>query len=149
MVPIWFLPGRANLKRQVAARATIDPAKLPYNTAFVDFLRTEKNRGRKLILASASDRALVEQVAAHTGLFDEVFASDGHTNLRAHAKCAALTARFGEKGFDYAGNSWVDLPVWAGARKIIVVNAPAALVRRMRTTGRVAREFLRPADQLD
>jgi phosphoserine phosphatase len=141
MVPIWFLPGRANLKRQVAARATIDPARLPYITAFVDFLRAEKQRGRKLVLASASDRALVEKVAAHTGLFDEVFASDGRTNLRAHAKCAALTARFGPQGFDYAGNSRMDIPVWAGARKAIVVNAPPALAQKMRATGKVAAEF--------
>ncbi len=90
----------------------------------------------------------MEKVAAYTGLFDEVFASDGHTSLRAHAKCAALTARFGPKGFDYAGNSWVDLPVWAGARQAIVVNAPARLVRHMRTTGLVAKEFLRPADRV-
>ncbi len=141
MVPVWFLSGRANLKRQVAARATIDPAKLPYITPFVDFLRTEKKRGRKLVLASASDRALVDKVAAYVGLFDEVFASDGHTNLRAHAKCAALTARFGPKGFDYAGNSWMDVPVWEGARKVIVVNAPSKLRKLMRNTGRLVAEF--------
>ncbi len=149
LVPVWFLRGRANLKRQVAARATIDPARLPYITPFVDFLRAEKKRGRKLVLASASERALVEKVAAHVGLFDEVLASDGRTNLRGRAKCAALVARFGRGGFDYAGNSYVDVPVWAAARKLIVVNAPAALVRQLRATGRVAAEFLRPADKLD
>jgi hypothetical protein len=88
---------------------------------------------------------LVEKVAAHVGLFDEVMASDGRTNLRGRAKCAALVARFGRGGYDYAGNSYVDVPVWEGARKIIIVNAPGALVRKMRATGRVAAEFLRPA----
>lgn len=145
MVPVWFLGGRANLKRQVAARATIDPARLPYNAAFMEFLRGEKSRGRRLLLVSASERMLVEKVAAHVGLFDEVMASDGRTNLRGRAKCAALVARFGRGGFDYAGNSYVDVPVWEGARKIIVVNAPGALVRKMRATGRVAAEFLHPA----
>ena len=144
MVPGWFLRGRANLKRQVARRATIDPARLPYNTAFVEFLRAEKSRGRKLLLVSASEHALVDKVAAHVGLFDEVMASDGRTNLRGAAKCAALVARFGRGGFDYAGNSYVDVPVWAGARKIIIVNAPAALVRQMRATGRVSAEFYKP-----
>jgi phosphoserine phosphatase len=144
MVPIWFLRGRANLKRQVARRATIDPARLPYNAVFVDFLRAEKKRGRRLLLVSASEHALVDKVAAHVGLFDEVLASDGRTNLRGRAKCAALVARFGQGGFDYAGNSWVDVPVWAGARKAIVVNAPAALVRQMRAMGRVAAEFPKP-----
>jgi phosphoserine phosphatase len=149
MVPIWFLRGRAHLKQQVARRATIDPAQLPYIPAFINFLRGEKLRGRRLLLVSASERLLVEKVAAHVGLFDEVMASDGRTNLRGRAKCAALVAKFGQGGFDYAGNSYVDVPVWAGARKIIVVNAPAALVRKMRATGRVAAEFLRSGDRLD
>jgi len=144
LVPVWFLKGRANLKRQVAARATIDPAALPYNEPFLEFLRVEKKRGRRLVLASASDRALVEKVAAHVGLFDEVLASDGRTNLRGRAKCAALVAKFGRGGFDYAGNSRVDLPVWAGAKNIIVVNAPRALAERLRNEGRVAAEFPGP-----
>ena len=149
MVPVWFLRGRAYLKREVARRATIDPARLPYIPAFVDFLRAEKKRGRRLLLVSASERMLVDKVAAHVGLFDEVLASDGRTNLRGRAKCAALVVKFGQGGFDYAGNSYVDVPVWAGARKIIVVNAPAALVRQMRATGRVAAEFLRTGNKLD
>jgi len=141
MVPVWFLRGRAFLKQQVARRATVDVATLAYNQPFMDYLRAEKARGRRLILASASDRALVEMVARHVGLFDEVYASDGKVNLRAHAKRAALEARFGLKGFDYAGNSTKDIPVWMGARNIIVVNAPPFLVRKMRATGRVVAEF--------
>ncbi len=107
-------------------------ALLPYNEPFVDYLRAEKKRGRKLLLVSASDRALVEKVAAHTGLFDEVMASDGQTNLRGAAKVAALEAKFGRSGFDYAGNSHVDVPVWAGSKNIIVVNAPRTLAAQLR-----------------
>ncbi len=147
-VPIWLLSGRANLKRQVAARATVNPALLPYNEAFVQFLRDEKARGRHLLLASASDRALVEKVAAHVGLFDEVLASDGLTNLRSEAKRDALIAQFGQGGFDYAGNSSADVPVWAATRKNIVVNAPAALAARMRGDGRVVAEFAGPPERI-
>jgi len=141
MVPIWLLSGRANLKRQVAKRATIDATLLPYNEEFLNYLRTEKSRGRKILLVSASDQALVEKVAAHIGLFDDVMASDGQTNLRSENKCAALEKRFGKNGFDYAGNSPPDIAVWAGARQAIVVNAPAALTARMKGTGKVSAEF--------
>jgi 4-hydroxybenzoate polyprenyltransferase len=144
MVPVWFLNGRAYLKRQIAARATVDVALLPYNEPFLEYLRAEKKRGRPMLLASASDRALVEKVAAHTGLFDEVLASDGRTNLRGAAKVAALEARFGRGGFDYAGNSHVDVPVWAGSKNIVVVDAPRALARQLRAGGRVTAEFPGP-----
>jgi 4-hydroxybenzoate polyprenyltransferase len=42
-------------------------------------------------------------------------------------KSTALVARYGERGFDYAGNSVADLPVWEHARHAIVVNASSQL----------------------
>ena len=44
----------------------------------------------------------------------------------AQHKAEALVERFGERGFDYAGNSVADLPVWEHARRAIVVNASAS-----------------------
>src|ERR1019366_3168622 len=41
-----------------------------------------------------------------------------------------LVAKFGERGFDYAGNSSADLAVWRGAREAIVVNASHALANQ-------------------
>jgi 4-hydroxybenzoate polyprenyltransferase/phosphoserine phosphatase len=126
-VPLWWMRGRAFLKRQIAARVELDIATLPCNKSFVVFLRDEKRQGRPLILATASDRELATQVADQVGLFDEVLASDGKMNLRAGNKARSLTGRFGERGFDYAGNSSPDLVVWAAAREAIVVNAGAGL----------------------
>jgi apolipoprotein N-acyltransferase len=42
----------------------------------------------------------------------------------------ALTEKFGERGFDYAGNSSADLAVWRGAREAVVVNASRALLNQ-------------------
>jgi len=119
LVPVlsWWMRGRAFLKHQIAARVTVDPATLPYNEPFLAFLRDAKHRGRKLILATASDSALVMPVARHVGLFDQVLASDGRTNLRGMNKLKALLERFGERGFDYAGNSAVDLAVWRSSQR--------------------------------
>ena len=66
---------------------------------------------------------MAQPVADHFGLFDEVLASDGKTNLRSQNKLRALVEKFGERGFDYAGNSTADFAVWRGARQAIVVNA--------------------------
>jgi 4-hydroxybenzoate polyprenyltransferase len=129
-LPIWLLGGRAKMKKEIAARVELDPANLPYHEPFLQFLKTERANGRVLILATAADNRLAQSVAAHLGLFSEVFASDGSLNMRGHNKGHALAERFGVKGFDYAGNSTVDLPVWQEARQAIVVNADDNLTRR-------------------
>ena len=124
----WWTRGRAFLKKKLAARVTINPAALPYHEPFLKFLREQRSAGRKIILATASDLQMAKPVADYTGLFDEVLGSDGKTNLRSGNKLKALVAKFGERGFDYAGNSTADLAVWRGAREAIVVNASRAMV---------------------
>jgi apolipoprotein N-acyltransferase len=138
----WTTRGRAFLKKKLAARVTIDPATLPFNEQFLAFLREQKRAGRRLILATASDREMAMPVASHVGLFDEVLGSDGKTNLRGANKLKVLTEQFGECGFDYAGNSAPDLGVWRGAREAIVVNASRALVQQAARLTRLGPTFI-------
>ncbi|MEY4916201.1 MAG: hypothetical protein RL616_114 [Verrucomicrobiota bacterium] len=125
----WWTRGRAWLKQKLAARVTVDPATLELNETFLAWLREEKKAGRKIILATASDLKMAQPIANRVGLFDEVLASDGKTNLRSENKLRALTEKFGERGFDYAGNSAADFAVWRGSRQAIVVNASPAVLR--------------------
>lgn len=145
MLPAWLMRGKAHLKAQLAARATVDVSVLPYNTALLEVLRHEKAMGRYLVLCTASDRALAQQVASHLGLFDEVMASDGSRNLAGRHKAHALSERFGRLGFDYVGNSSADIDVWEAAHGAWVVNASTAVSERARSLGRVQRELPAPA----
>ena len=131
-LPGWLYTGKAQLKRQVAQRVTLDIAKLPYNDELLGLDRAERSAGRSIVLCSASDEKFVSQVADHLGLFDEVIASDGVTNVSAERKAAILVERFGAKGFDYAGNSRDDVPVWAQARRAVLVVARARRAQRGR-----------------
>ena len=97
-------------------RVSIDPATLPYKESLLAFLREQKTAGRKLVLATASDCELALPVANYAGLFDEVLGSDGKTNLRGQNKLKALVEKFGERGFDYAGNSQPTSP--SGAARV-------------------------------
>ena len=126
-LPIWLFKGRAHLKREIAQRVQLDPALLPYRTELVDYVRAEHDKGRLIILATASDERLARQVADQLKLFDMILASDGITNLAAERKRARLVAQFGEKGFDYVGNESRDLAVWSSARKAIVVSSDPRL----------------------
>ena len=60
-----FRNKRAQWKRDLAEKLVFDPAELEYHAVFLDWLTGEHARGRTLILATASDRIIAEQVAAH------------------------------------------------------------------------------------
>jgi 4-hydroxybenzoate polyprenyltransferase len=124
-LPWWLLRGKAALKREISARVELDPRHLPYDERVVAQLREASDRVR--VLCTASDMRLAQAVSDHLGVFDMVLASDGQTNLSGSRKADALAGRFGERGFDYAGNGRVDLAVWRRARRAWVVNAPNRL----------------------
>ena len=138
----WLLRGKAHLKREIATRATLDVSALPYEQRLLTWLRDE-GAERIRVLCTASDQKLAEMVATHVGGFDEVLGSDGVRNLGGRNKAETLTARFGERGFDYAGNAPADLHVWRHARRAIAVNSAPGLVRRIKQTCEIERVFER------
>jgi len=125
LLPFWLLSGRASLKRHVAARTNLDPARLPYRQQVLDLIQQEKATGRRIALVTAADRALAEAIASYLGLFDEVHASDGKLNLKGANKAAFLAQRFAQTGFDYVGDSAADVDVWRSARGAYVVSTEA------------------------
>ena len=138
-LPRWASNGLASFKQRVAQEVVLDPAALPIHAELLSFLQSESKTGRLLILATASDESVARRVADHLGIFSDVIASDGKTNLKAERKRDALVARFGRQGFDYAGNATDDLIVWEAAEEVLVVN-PCASVRRA-LAGRSIRVF--------
>ena len=141
ILPLWLLKGRAFLKRQISQRVSLDATILPYNRELLDHLRVERARGRWLVLATATDERMARQVADYLQLFDMIFASDGAINLSGQHKRDHLVAEFGQKGFDYAGNSRRDLVVWSSAHKAIVVSSTRRLSRTAARIAEIERVF--------
>ena len=141
LLPWWLLRGRAYLKQQVARHVNLDVSVLPYNEQFLEFLRAEQRQGRRLVLATAADQHHAQQVAQHLGLPMEVMSSDGTLNLKGKNKARVLVERFGERGFDYAGDAVADLAVWQKARQAIVVNASAGLAAKVQSVATVSHAF--------
>ncbi|KVD48539.1 hypothetical protein WS61_06865 [Burkholderia sp. ABCPW 11] len=141
--PLWWLAkgGKVALKSKLATHTELDVGVLPYDSQIVDWLREERANGRPIVLATASHAKYAHAIADHLQLFDEVFATDDQVNLSSHQKRDQLVARFGEDGFDYAGNSRDDIPVWQAAKRAYVVNATAAVKRAAQKTGNVERVF--------
>jgi len=131
MLPLWLGKGKAGFKQEVARHVTLNPAALSYHPDVLSYLQQQKQQGRELWLVTAADRSVAECVAAHHGeLFDGIIASDGVNNLSGAGKAEALEKRFGEKGFVYAANAEVDLPVWRRAAAAVVVEANKGLLER-------------------
>lgn len=134
LIPFWLLKGRVNLKRQLALRVELKPTSLPYRTEVLDFLRTQSAAGRPLVLATASDQLLADNVARYLGIFTQVCASDGETNLKGAVKAKLLTELFGEHGFEYVGDSGSDVAVWRASAGAYVAGDDAIMRRAGRVT---------------
>ena len=139
-LPVWLLQGRAKLKDEIAARTRISAALLPYRTDFVDYLRAEKDKGRRIVLATAAHQSIATDVAAHLDLFDGVLASDAGHNLKGRAKLDAIKAEIGD-AFVYAGDSSADMPIWKAAQAAILVGVSPDMAASVRNAVPIEQAF--------
>jgi 4-hydroxybenzoate polyprenyltransferase len=140
LMPFWLLNGRAYLKRKIFQLIQMDVSALPLHEELLTWLRDEKARGRRLILATASDYHSACSVVEPLGLFDTVLGSDGQRNLKGREKLKTVAEVCGEE-FDYVGNSSSDLAIWRVCRHAVLVNAPRGVERGARRGGNVVRVF--------
>jgi len=137
--PFWSMvalfSGRAALKRYLSRVSRLDAATLPYDPKVIAYVEAWRSHGGRTALVTASDQTIADEVADHLALFDEVYGSDGHLNLKGAAKADFLADHFGGNGFAYMGDARADLPVWQRAQKAITVNASASLRIRAEQLG--------------
>lgn len=119
--------GKAALKRELAQTSDVDVTTLPYNADVLDYITDWQAKGGKVALVTATDHEIANKIATHLGVFDAIHGSTGDVNLKGANKAAFLIDTYGEAGFAYMGDADADVPVWTAARKVITVNAPAAL----------------------
>lgn len=131
----WLFQGRAYVKSALAEKVTLDPADLPYNDDVVNFVRTEFESGREVVLCTATHQTYANQIAEHLGIFSSVMGTDETVNLKGANKARALCDRYGEKQFDYVGDSAADVPVWQAARKAIVVGSSERQIQKLAERG--------------
>lgn len=139
-IPFRLLNGRADFKDWVAARAGVSPERLPYREPLVAWLRDEKGKGRRIVLATAAHRSIAEAVAGHLGLFDAVIATESGRNLKGEAKLEAIRAKLGGE-FVYAGDSGADRAIWKAAKAAVLVGVAPGVADVVRKDVPVEREF--------
>jgi 4-hydroxybenzoate polyprenyltransferase len=144
VLPLWLLKGKAFLKGRVADHVVIEPTMLPYNTEFVEFLRSESKKGREIHLASASEERFVSAIADHLGFINGVVATGHNQNLKGKDKAEAIISHCGDGGFAYAGNNRDDFLVWREAKEGVLVNTSARVEKSAGNLTSVTRVFRVP-----
>lgn len=148
IIPFWLMKGRVTCKREIAIRVHLDIPCLPYNHDVLAFLREEQQRGRTLILATASHMIIARKIADHLGIFSVVLASHDPVNLKGYHKLRALQDHLGDQPFDYAGDAYADLNVWAHANAAIIVEGSKDLIQKAQKVTVVNRIFHNPQNKL-
>jgi phosphoserine phosphatase len=140
-VPFVLLGGRPSLKAFVARRYVPDPKGLTWRTEVLDFLREEKGRGRQVVLATAAHRLVAEAICDHLGLFDALIATESGVNVKGKRKAVQIRKSLECNEFDYIGDHFADVPIFAEARLGYLVAPSTALRNAARRAGTIAREF--------
>ncbi|HEY3256442.1 MAG TPA: UbiA family prenyltransferase, partial [Polyangiaceae bacterium] len=143
-LPIWVLGGRDRLRARLSAITQLDATSLPYRASLIQALKLSREAGRRVILATASDRATAEDVAEHLGVFDEVCAVDGKGKVKAQHLREALHGAYPE-GFDFIGQSHVDLPILELATRGYIVGASPTTAKAAERLAQVTVVSRRPS----
>ena len=77
MLPVWLRGGTGRVSTELLARFSPDPRLLPCHRPLLDYLRAEKQAGRRLVLATALPAELGRQTVQRLGLFDDLAVLDG------------------------------------------------------------------------
>lgn len=148
ILPFWILKGKLYFKNQIHKIAVPVYESLPFNDNVLEFLTKEHSKGRKIILATASQSDIAVNVAESLGIFDDIIGSENGINLRAEHKRDRLIKLFGEKGFDYMGDSKADIPVFEKSRFAYLVNPKKKILDQANKFGNVKHVFKNKSNKI-
>lgn len=135
----WPLAGKAAMKLELQkfVLQKWQPA-LQWDMRVLALMAKARSEGRDVVVATGSSELLVKDILRRNGMDYEVMGTEqAGINLVRGRKAAALMRRWGEKGFDYAGNNPDDLLVWPHAHAALVVNARDSTLIKARALGNV------------
>ena len=122
-VAFWRAAGRPVLASRLLERTPPDrdPGEPP--RGLLAYLADKKEEGVPLVLVTDADRATAEALAGRLGEFDTLISAEDGAGATGEERRERLVSEFGAGGFDYLGASPKELPVWAEARRAVLVAA--------------------------
>ena len=114
---------------------------LPYNQALISWLKNEKSKKKQIYLTTGAATKIASKISEYLGFFDGVISTD-KINMTGVNKAEKLENFFGNKSFDYVGNSCSDIHVWKKSRQIFVSNcSPLTLYAIKKNQLKITRNF--------
>lgn len=144
-LPFWLFKGKVFLKERLADHVNFNWANLPYREDVLSLINSARSENREVVLATASPLTWATGIANHLGCFDKVVATQNGVNLSGKNKADHLISLFGEKNFDYVGDSSVDLDVWAHSANAIIVSSNKSLIDNANKKSNVIQVINNPA----
>lgn len=144
LLPFFLLKGKAGFKHAVFTAIHPDMENIPVNSSLHEYLIEEKKAGRRIILITASPASVATLFKEKYDVFDEAVGSSEDLNLKGPNKAEYLAERFEAGGYDYAGDSFADIPVWKKARKCIYAGKSAEKCKKIARDINFSKEFTSP-----
>ncbi len=133
LIPIKALfasfQGKTYLSKVLLNSSSLNIKSLPYNKAVIEYISNHRAKGGKVALISDINHKIVNNIAEHLNLFDEVYCASSLTNFKGSDKENMHEKIFGKRNFDYIGNSSKDIKIWGISNKAITFNAGKSLKR--------------------
>jgi phosphoserine phosphatase len=133
--------GKPAFKLHAWRHSRIRPEGLRRRAELMAWLEEQAGAGRPVYLATGAPEDFALELVSDHDFFAGVFGTTAERNLTGPAKARLLVQRFGERGFDYVGNSAADVEVWRVARRAVVCGDSPRITALANEVCEVEREF--------
>lgn len=141
LIPVWLFRGKPYLKKKLAENSDIDFNVLPFRIEVVDYIKQQRDLGRKIILCTGAWQGHADSISNALGLFDQVQGTTLEHNLTGSNKAKWAVEQFGEKNFSYIGNETKDIHIWQHAATALVVSRSDSLLKNAANVATVEKNF--------
>jgi 4-hydroxybenzoate polyprenyltransferase len=118
----WYILGKSLLKKKVSNEVKLNLKHFPLNEEFISFLKEEKVKGRKIILATGASEKIAKDAFDFFGFFSNFISSNEKINLTGTDKRDKIIELIGKEDFSYAGDCKKDFSIWKRSKEAILVN---------------------------
>jgi 4-hydroxybenzoate polyprenyltransferase len=127
MLLVWLTKGRSYLKAKLAEHSSFNVTTIPLNRQTSAFITDQKGKGRRIILATASNEDIAQKFVDAYPIFDGFLASTPIHNLKGACKLEEILKVSAD--FSYMGNSSEDFVLFEKAQESYLVNPTKAAVK--------------------
>lgn len=126
-----FFISKSDGKFYLSNNIEIDSKFIPLNEEVLNFCKQRYNAGHEVFIATGAPEKYALSICEQFNFVKNVYSSNEKTNLVSTNKRKLLTSLFGEKGYDYIGDSTKDIPIWNSAKHCYLVGNNTLLSKKI------------------